>query len=456
MGATLKDVMLARQAELQGALDAAKAKRSALVDNAITDKRGMSEDEKGSFDGLATELTELRSNLDMVTARLAEIDADEAREVEASKVVRHTAPVGGAAVTDPPVYARGKVETSYFRDLFNASRRGDSNAMDRLRRSAAQEKRAPASSLTTAAGDGGEFAPPLWLVAEYVALARQARVTANLYNQNVLPGGVSSVNVPKVLTGTSTAVQNPQSTDLSLTDMTTGAVSSGITTVGGRQIVSLQLLEQSGIPFDRVVLGDLAASHAVTLNTQAIYGSGAAGQLRGLKLAAGIQTVALTATTVAALYGALGDAISRVHAARFMPATAIVMHPRRWAFISSRLDTAGRPLVVPSAVAFNPVSTSETDVAQGLVGSIMGVPVYVDAGIVTNLGGATNEDEIFVFHREDIELWESPIRAEAFEATYADSAAVLFRLLNFSALIPDRYGSAVIRVGGAGLVPPVF
>ncbi len=35
-------------------------------------------------------------------------------------------------------------------------------------------------------------------------------------------------------------------------------------------------------------------------------------------------------------------------------------------------------------------------------------------------------------------LWESPLRAEAFTQTYADSLGVLFRVYGYSALIPDR------------------
>ncbi len=35
----------------------------------------------------------------------------------------------------------------------------------------------------------------------------------------------------------------------------------GVTTIGGKQVVGQQLLDQSGVPFDRIVLEDLAANY---------------------------------------------------------------------------------------------------------------------------------------------------------------------------------------------------
>jgi len=107
-------------------------------------------------------------------------------------------------------------------------------------------------------------------------------VFANLVNHQELPSGVSSVNIPKISGGTTVAIQTTQNTALSQTDLTTTSVSSGISTIGGKQVVAQQLLDQSGIPFDRIILQDLAADYARQLDTQFIAGSGAAGQLRGV------------------------------------------------------------------------------------------------------------------------------------------------------------------------------
>src|ERR1019366_5239633 len=84
--------------------------------------------------------------------------------------------------------------------------------------------------------------------------------------------------------------QESQNNQISSTDMQTTSVSSGISTISGQQIVSLQLVSQSGIPFDEIILGDLAADFARSLDSQVITGSGSAGQLRGLENGAAVGT----------------------------------------------------------------------------------------------------------------------------------------------------------------------
>ncbi len=54
-------------------------------------------------------------------------------------------------------------------------------------------------------------------------------------------------------TGTTVAPQSTQNTALSQTDLATGSLSSPIVTHVGKQVVSRQLLDQSAVPFDRVL-----------------------------------------------------------------------------------------------------------------------------------------------------------------------------------------------------------
>src|ERR1039458_5760393 len=219
--------------------------------------------------------------------------------------------------------------------------------------------------------------------------------------------------------------------------MTTTSVSSGITTIGGKQIVSLQLLNQSGIPFDRVILGDLAADYAKQLDLQVLAGSGASGQLRGLLNAAGAGSTIYTsatpkvssATAADSFYNRIVGAAVAIHTTRFLPATAVVMHPNRWAWLFRSLDTTTRPLVITEGGSFNPAGTSTGVVAQGSAGTIAGLPVYLDANVTTTTGAgsATNQDLVYVLRGPDMSLWESDLAIESFDQTYADNASVLFR-----------------------------
>lgn len=456
------EIALARAEALRADLAAIKTKRGATVDLAISEKRDLSEAEKTAYDADGVRSDNLKAELVVVEARIADLEAEEVRAAAERESMKGTRNVGGAKVSDPEIYAQDKADTSYFRDQFLATKRGDSAAADRIRRQNAmdQEKRA----LTTVAGAGGEFAPPQWLIDQFVALARPGRAFVDLVGTAPLPSGVSSINLPKVASGVSTAVQNPQNTALSQTDLTTTSLSTGITSVGGLQQVSLQLLEQSGIPFDSIILGDLAASYAVSLDTGALTGAGTSGALRGLDHAAGINTVAYTSASPAvtsstlanSFYSKLANAQANVNAVRYMPADTVLMHPRRWAWVSTALDSSNRPLIVPAAVAMNPIGSGNNTVPQGYVGDILGMNVFVDPNLPINLGASTNQDRVFVFKRDDIKIWESAPRVESFEATYANTATVLFRILGYAAMIPDRYGSAIQMIDGTGLVTPAF
>ena len=57
----------------------------------------------------------------------------------------------------------------------------------------------------------------------------------------------------------------------------------------------------------------------------------------------------------------------------------LFMHPRRWAFFCSALDSQSRPFVVPEAgggVAMNSLGLGNPSGYGGPVGRLMGMPVY--------------------------------------------------------------------------------
>ncbi len=444
---------------LQEILDLREVRRAALealLAAATTEKRGLTADEQATYDAGYTAIKTF-------DARISDLRDQEVRDVAAAaaRVPAGTpsAPTAGAQVVEPnPVYRRGGTDASFFRDKAAVMFDWEDAKQARNRLVKSQETRA--GDLTTVAGAGGEFAPPEWLIQDFVALARAARVTADLCNRNDLPGGVSSINIPKVASGTSTAVQATQNSALSDTAMTTTSVSSGITTIAGKQIVSIQWIRQSGIPADQIVLQDLAMDYAVQLDKQVLYGANASGELRGL-VGVATNTAFTTAspapasvTNANSLYYTVTKAAAKVQKTRFLPATAIVMHPDRWAWILGSVDTASRPFVVPEGTNQNPLGTTGSQVAQGLAGYFGALPVYTDPSISLTANSATNQDEIYILRQSDLWLWETPIEMESFDATYADNASILFRVLGFSAFIPHRYAASVQVVRGTGLVAP--
>ncbi|MFF3910132.1 hypothetical protein ACFYZJ_30095 [Streptomyces sp. NPDC001848] len=135
----------------------------------------------------------------------------------------------------------------------------------------------------------------------------------------------------------------------------------------------------------------------------------------------------------------------------------LIMHPRRWAWIVAQIDSQNRPLVVPGeAGPVNAVGVFSQVMEEGYVGQILGLPVWLDSNIPTNLGGGTNQDRIFVLRASDLRLWESHIRAEAFQQTYANNMSVFVRLYNYAAAIPNRYAASICIISGTGLVTTSF
>jgi HK97 family phage major capsid protein len=436
---------------------ASRAAKLAEIDKLIADAKGesrsLNDAETGTFD--ATE-SEIRAIDERVTELDAQIRADDAAAEMAKRY-----PTPSVKVTsEPEIYRSGNGGRSYFRDLHLARNKNDRDAIDRLARNdraraADLEKR----SLTTTNGQVGEFVPPLWLEDAFVRYARPGRITANLTPTFDLPAGTDSINVPKITGGTATAIQATQNSAVNQTDMQTTSISSSITTIAGGQTVSLQLIEQSPLNVDDIVLQDLAADYAVKLNTFVVSGSGTSGQPMGILTLSGTNAVTFTSTTptLGLLYSKVAGAIQAVHTKRFLPPDTIIMHPTRWAWCVAQLDGQSRPLVVPNAGGpFNAVGNLSENASQGFVGSMMGLPIYVDATLPTNLGTGTNQDAIIVARMADLMLWESNVRAEAFPQTYANQMSIFVRLYNYMSFQPARFPQSISTINGTGLTAPSF
>jgi len=450
-------------------IDQVRATRAALhramgdaLDIAVSENRGLHASERREHDAGRVRIAEL-------DARIHELQEQATRMAAAAPVMALQRPNGGtwsAGPLDGGVYRAnaGPGEVSFFRDLVGARITGDPAAWERLRRNEAEqglEHRALGNTNATA-GSGGDFAPPGYLLEQFVRLARPGRVTADLFTKQDLPSGVSSIVIPKVLTGTAVAIQSTQNTALASTDLTTSSLSSAIVTVGGKQVVSQQLLDQSGINFDEVILGDLSAAYAQQVDQLALSSPGGTGQVLGLLNVPAVPTVVYTDAAPALagtgkLYSKLAQAVQTITTTRFLPPSVIVMHPRRWAWMLAQFDGQNRPLILPSDGAYNPVGVLEGVAAQSYAGSIMNLPVVLDANIPTNLGAGTNQDVILVLRAEDLYLWEMvPPRMEAITQTFADSLGVLYRCYSYLSAQPLRYLSSICLIQGSGLVSPSY
>ncbi|NBP10044.1 MAG: phage major capsid protein [Betaproteobacteria bacterium] len=214
-------------------------------------------------------------------------------------------------------------------------------------------------------------------------------------------------------------------------------------------------MEQSPFNFDQVVFADLAADYATRVNVQVLNGSDSSGQVKGILNASGINTVSFTGTTQAALYPKIADAIQKIHTNRFLSPTVLVMHPRRWAWFLSALDSQNRPLVVPNAGGpMNAMGNLDAVASQQVVGQLQGLPVVTDPSIPTSLG--TNEDTIIAMRASDCILYESALRTRVLPDVGSGQLTVRLQVYGYLAFTAERYPAGVTKVTGSGLTTPSF
>jgi len=143
---------------------------------------------------------------------------------------------------------------------------------------------------------------------------------------------------------------------------------------------------------------------------------------------------------------------------RFAAAEAIVMHPRRWAWISAALDSQNRPLVVPEAnSASNAVGVFSQPTAEGAVGTMQSLPVFLDANIPITLGAGTNQDLIIVARFSDDLLFEDPVpTVTVYEGVLSANLQVRILCYGYFAFTFARYAKANSIISGTGLNTPTF
>jgi HK97 family phage major capsid protein len=474
--AKLAEARAAKVAEVETLL----AARQAIIDQVESDKReDLTDEEDVAFRANVAAVREVDLKIADIDEQIRELQDEEERagrnNAGAQAVAKATAKV--TEVREPLTYQKG-ARDSYFRDLAKTSvGMGDAATAERLRRHSIdvdtnKELRKVAMvgeeyrNLDRNDGSGGYAVPPLWVMNQFIELARAGRPYANLVPGQGLPSGTDSINIPKIATGTSTGIQTADNASLNgpgvnETDLTDTSVQANVKTIAGQQGLAIQLIDQSPINFDEIVFRDLAADYAGKLNVQVISGSGSGNQVVGVRSTAGIVTVTAADTSTETSKGTtiwrkVADAIQRVHTGRFQPAEVIVMHPRRWAAFTAMVDSTGRPLVVPNGAAYNQLGEFGGVVSQQVVGTMHGLPVVTDPWMPTTLGAGTNEDVIHVLRASDLLLFESSVRTRALQETRATNLTVLLQVYGYLAFTAGRQPKSVVEIGGSALTAPLF
>jgi len=430
--------------------EAVTAEKDAILAAVEAEKRSdLTAEETAKFDALVEESRSLDAKIEKFSAEAAaDAKASEARASVASIV---TPKVTTQVLSEPTTYSK-EARTSYFRDLVGM-KAGDHESTERLLRHKAEVR-----AISTTDTAMGEFVPPLWLVNEYAEFARAASVGKNLVTNFDLPGGTDSISIPTITTGSLTAIQAGNNAAVTTRDEVTSSVTAPVRTFAGYSDASQQLLDQSAIgsQIDKIIFGDLMADLALRLNT-AVVGTndGTSNTLYGLTAFGHTNVVTWTETTPTALnmLASINKAISSVANNRFLPAEAILMTPSHWYWLNSQVDSQGRPLILPGVGG--PVNAPGVNGAPaasaGLVGSIAGVPVYLDATMSKVY--ATNQAPILVGRFSDSYLFTSGVTTKVFEDVLSSTMGVRFRAHQYGA-IAHRQSKSVVSIDGTGAVAP--
>jgi HK97 family phage major capsid protein len=373
----------------------------AIIAAAESEERDATDEEFAKSKTLGTEV-------DALDERIAELAAQEARRekaIDADKSGDKRTERKVETVREPRTYTAKADGPQMFSDAYRAQFLGDGAARERLTRHIAETQ---IEARDVGSSNVGGLVVPQYLVDDFAAILRAGRVTANVVRHEPLPPQGTALVVPRGNTGTTVAAQATQNSAVSNTDLDFNSdLTVNVKTFAGQQNVSRQTLERGTPGIDRLVYGDLVADYAKKLDTSIISDDGTSGTHKGLLSASGTNGVTYTqaSPTAANFWPKLADAVQRVGGNRFLPADAILMHPRRWGWMLSQVDGNNRPLVI-SYAGFNPMGTGASGFSEGAVGSLLGINVYVDANIPTNLGAGTNEDRVFVIRAADPILWE--------------------------------------------------
>lgn len=356
-------------------------------------------------------------------------------------------------VNEPNLYREGG-DHSFISDAW-AARSGDFKAQERLNKHQDFEAR----DVGTGAFTG--LVVPQYLVDEYAPIARAGSPFYNAVPKKDLPAFGNKIEISRITTGSQAAEQATENSAVQETNMDDTLLTVNVDTIAGQQDVSRQALERGGQPgfsLENIIFQDLVAAYYTKLDNLMINGSGSSGQPKGISQVSGINQTTYTdaSPTVAELYPKLADAVQEINSNRFAPATAILMHPRRWGFLTAGVDSSNRPLVLPAGNnPDNAAGVGEAAAYGQVVGSVLGLPVITDANIRTDLGAGT-EDAIYIAKVDDHIMFEDNLFQLKFEETNAGSLTTKMVVYGYVAFASGRYPQGISEIVGSGLIAPTF
>lgn len=464
--------------------------QTALLGTLPDERSSLTEPQQARFAELSTLKGTAAADIDSARAKVEALkreQADDARLADsaAQRTLGAVLPTRGLEISnrEERTYTAEASQrgTSFFVDSYRAQFRSDFAARDRLERHA-REVVVEGESRAIGSGQIGGLLVPQYLVDLLVLPTRKGRVYANQVTNLGLPAEGMTLNIPRWASGATVTSQDGENTNVSNTDLVADTdIIVPVRTIAGEQDVSRQTLERGTPGVDALIYADLVEAYHAQIGFQTINGTGANNQHLGVRNTAGIPSSTLFGAALSAalfyrkIAGAIASVASGERAANEAPleANLIAMHPRRWGWLTSLVDSDGRPLVNtewngPKNVIGMNLNPGKQSLGEGdgdrVVGQIHGLPVVTDAQIPTTVG-TNSEDIVIVSDATKTILWEEGDGAPR-EIQYDQAAAsklqVKLQVYGYSAFTAARRTNATAIVGGKdtgagfGLVAPAL
>ncbi|AZM91438.1 hypothetical protein [Streptomyces sp. W1SF4] len=473
MPGTIDDLIASIEVELEAAHKRSKkcgAEIQLILDKAQQDGRSaLSVEEDERITELFAARDQAKSDVTGIENKLANANKIKAEEMERAEQQRTSAPTQVRRPSYDQVARVGREERTYRKDedphgkgfLMDLSRQflyQDVEAASRLARHMQEERVERAEYFQRSVGTGAfaGLTVPQYLTDLYAPATANLRPFADACNRHPLPQSGMSVNISRITTSSSAALQASENAAVSETDMDDTLLTVNVQTAAGQQTISRQAIDR-GTGIEDVVFQDLFNRVATTVDSALLNQA-----TNGMTNVAAAVSYTDANPTGAELYPKILGAAAGGEAALLAMGkpNLAVMHSRRWYWLTSQMS-ATWPMVnwtnlpVQAAGQANPNSSYGSG-ARGVLPC--GLEVIVDNNIATNLGAGTNEDEIYVVPSSECHLWEDPgapmfIRAEQAKAA---NLGVLLVAYSYFAYTFGRYANGMQKVSGTGLVTPVF
>jgi HK97 family phage major capsid protein len=427
----------------------------------------------------------LDAELDLLEARVADLTVEQARDDAADRLSREVHPTGAGRPAYDEVARTGAEERTYaahkergfdqkrgalkpgskaggqFERDVAAAFLGDYAATERLQRHMAEERVERAEWLSRAAGTGAfaGLTVPQYLTDLYAPAVAAMRPFADACNKHELPAAGMTVNISRITTATSAALQASENTAVSETNIDDTLLTLNVQTVAGQQTLSRQALER-GTGVEPVVMDDLFRRYASTLDSTLLNQA-----TTGLAASSSVIAYTSAAPKVVEYYPIAVSALAAVEAAMLDQASGqnlAIMHSRRWYWLQNGLSATWPLISQPGIAAQMAAGNFDATYLQGVRGILPnGTPVIVDNNVTTiGLAGATTggtQDHTYVVDQKECHLWEDPgaplfIRAEQPSAA---ALGVLLVVYGYMAYTFSRYSQAQL-ISGTGTVTPAF